>query len=78
MAEKTGKKPGKIKAFCSGIAKHFRDTRSEMKKVVWPSRKQIINNTIVVCVVVLISALVVLLLDFVFGLGMDLLLTAGA
>ena len=49
-----------------------------MKKVVWPSRKQVINNTIVVCVVVLISALVVLLLDFVFGLGMDLLLTAGA
>ena len=78
MAEKTGKKPGKIKAFFSGIAKYFRDTRSEMKKVVWPSRKQVINNTIVVCVVVLISALVVLLLDFVFGLGMDLLLTAGA
>ena len=39
---------------------------------------KVINNTIVVCVVVLISALVVLLLDFVFGLGMDLLLTAGA
>ena len=78
MAEKTGKKPGKIKAFFSGIAKYFRNTRSEMKKVVWPSRKQVINNTIVVCVVVLISALVVLLLDFVFGLGMDLLLTAGA
>ena len=46
MAEKTGKKPGKIKAFFSGIAKYFRDTRSEMKKVVWPSRKQVINNTI--------------------------------
>ena len=40
--------------------------------------KQRNYNTIVVCVVVLISALVVLLLDFVFGLGMDLLLTAGA
>ena len=78
MAEKTGKEPGKSKACFSGIAKYFRDTRSEMKKVVWPSRKQVINNTIVVCVVVLISALVVLLLDFVFGLGMDLLLTAGA
>ena len=74
----TGTTPAFIKAFFSGIAKYFRDTRSEMKKVVWPSRKQVINNTIVVCVVVLISALVVLLLDFVFGLGMDLLLTAGA
>ena len=81
MADKSVKKPGffaKVKGFFARIGKYFRDTRSEMKKVVWPSRKQVINNTIVVCVVVLISALVVLLLDFVFGLGMDLLLTAGA
>ena len=33
---------GKVKNFFKGIAKFFRDTASEMKKVVWPSRKQVI------------------------------------
>ena len=72
------KKPGFFARTGHTISKWFRDFKSECKKIVWPTRKQVINNTIVVCVVVLISALVVLLLDVVFGLGMDLLLTAGA
>ena len=76
--KKAEKKPGFFARTGHTISKWFRDFRSECKKIVWPTRKQVINNTIVVCVVVLISALVVLLLDFVFGLGMDLLLTAGA
>ena len=38
-----------------------------MKKVVWPSKKQTINNTIVVLVVVAIAAVVILLLDTIFG-----------
>ena len=67
MAEKTGKKPGKIKAFFSGIAKYFRDTRSELKKVVWPTKKQSLNSTGVVIVVVIIAALIMILLDTVFG-----------
>ena len=78
MSKSEAKKPNAFVRFFKRIGKWFREMKSELKKVVWPSRKQVINNTIVVCVVVLISALVVLLLDFVFGLGMDLLLTAGA
>ncbi|MBQ8646683.1 MAG: preprotein translocase subunit SecE [Oscillospiraceae bacterium] len=77
MAEKTGsKQPGKIKAFFGGIAKYFRDTKSEMKKVSWPSKKQVINNTIVVCVVVLISAVAILALDALFGAAVGLLIGA--
>ena len=80
MADKKveAKKGSGKKSWFSRVKQYWKDTAAELKKVVWPSRKQAINNTIVVCVVVLISALVVLLLDFVFGLGMDLLLTAGA
>ena len=80
MADKKveAKKGSGKKSWFSRVKQYWKDTAAELKKVVWPSRKQVINNTIVVCVVVLISALVVLLLDFVFGLGMDLLLTAGA
>ena len=82
MADKTEKKK---KGFFAGVkgafgrfAKFFRDTRSEVKKVVWPSKKQIINNTCIVLVVVVIAAIVIFLFDSVFGLALDLLLkTAG-
>ena len=41
MADKTEKKSkgffAKVKGFFGRIAKFFRDTVSEMKKVVWPS-----------------------------------------
>ena len=43
--------------FFKRIAKWFREMRSELKKVVWPTRKQLINNTVVSVVVMLISAL---------------------
>ena len=77
MAENTGKKPGffsKVKTWFSNRAKYFRDTKSEMKKVVWPTKKQVINNTIVVLVVVAVCALAILLLDALFGFLMHLLI----
>ena len=40
--------------------------KSEMKKVVWPGKKQIINNTIVVLVVMAIASVIVLALDTSF------------
>ena len=43
--------------FFKRIAKWFREMRSELKKVVWPTRKQLLNNTVVSVVVMLISAL---------------------
>lgn len=54
----------------SRIKKWFRELRSELKKVVWPSGRQIVNNTLVVLVCVLIVGVVVCLLDF----GADFLL----
>ena len=54
MAETSSKKPGffsKVKNWFKGIGKFLRDTVSEMKKVVWPTKKQVVNNTIVVIVV---------------------------
>ena len=58
---------GKVKNFFKGIAKYFKDTKSELKKVVWPSKKQVRINTITVLVVVLIAAVVLVVLDLVFG-----------
>lgn len=46
------------------ITRGFRDTRGEMKKVVWPSRKQSINNTLVVMVFMVIMAAIIFVMDF--------------
>ncbi len=51
--KKDDTKPG----FFKRVAKWFREMRSELKKVVWPTRKQLVNNTVVSVVVMLISAL---------------------
>ena len=44
----------------------WKDFKAEIKKVIWPTKKQLINNTIVVIVMVLITALIVLVLDLAF------------
>jgi preprotein translocase subunit SecE len=44
MAEATIKKSSRLK----GVVKFFKDTRQELKKVIWPNRKQLTNNTITV------------------------------
>ena len=51
------------------IAKYFRESKSEMKKVVWPSRKQVVNNTIVVIAAVLIIGIIIWILDAIFQFG---------
>lgn len=43
----------------------FKDTKAELKKVVWPTKKQIINNTVWVLVLVVMVAAVVLGIDLV-------------
>ena len=47
--------------------KHFfKDFKAELKKVIWPTPKQVINNTTAVITIVLITALIVFVLDFTF------------
>ena len=47
----------------------FKDAKAELKKVVWPTGKQVVNNTVwVLILVIVISAIV---------LGFDLLLEKG-
>ncbi|MGN0983985.1 MAG: preprotein translocase subunit SecE [Gemmiger sp.] len=57
----------KVKGFFGGILKYFKDTKSELKKVVWPSKKDVKTNTITVIIVVAIAAVVLILLDMIFG-----------
>lgn len=83
MADKTEKKPGfvarmkaAVKGFASKVSKFLRDTKGELKKVVWPSKEDVKTNTIVVLVVVAIAAVVMILLDTLFGALLGLIIGA--
>lgn len=45
------------------VAKYFKDLKSEFKKVVWPSKKKVINNTSVVLGSIVLMGIFVGLLD---------------
>ena len=73
MAETTKKENGFVR-FIKKAGKFFKDCKGEIKKIVWPGKKQVINNTIVVIVMVLIAAVVLWGLDSLLGLLVQLLL----
>ena len=44
----------------------FKGLKAELKKVIWPTPKQLLNNTVAVITIVLITAIIVFVLDFAF------------
>lgn len=44
----------------------FKDFKAELKKVSWPTPKQLVNNTTAVVTIVIITAVIVFALDVVF------------
>ena len=44
----------------------FKDFKAELKKVIWPTPKQVLNNTTAVIVIVLLTAAIVFVLDLAF------------
>lgn len=60
MPKEANKKQSKDK-------KHFmKDFKAELKRVIWPTPKQLLNNTVAVITIVLITAVIVFALDVVF------------
>lgn len=60
--QKPEKKKGKL-----GNA--WRGFKSEVKKIVWPSWKQVLKNAFVVIVVVVVCAIMIGALDYAFSQG---------
>ena len=58
------------------IRKYFRELRSELKKVVWPTPQQVLKNTLIVLVCVLVVGVFIWLFDFVARFGIDALIKA--
>ncbi len=66
------KKPKK--KFTHSVKKFFRESKSEFKKIVWPTRKQVINNTGVVLVMLIVSSVCISGFDFLLSRLLSLVL----
>jgi len=60
-----------VKRYSGGLVRYFREVRNEVRKVIWPDRKQTMLFTAVVLVTVGILAVFLWIVDVVmsFGLG---------
>ena len=54
----------------SKLMKYLRSTKSEMKKIVWPTFDQVVKNTFIVLVVVIVVALIIAGLDLFFNVSL--------
>ena len=62
----------------SRIARWFREMRSELKKVIWPTPKQTLNNTLISLVVMVASGVVIWAVDQVGSQIFRMLITLGS
>ncbi len=53
------------------LISYFRESRDELKKVVWPSRKKTVNDTILVVAISLVVAVFLGLLDLLMNIGLE-------
>ena len=71
MAE--AKKENWFKRTWGKVCKFFRELKSELKKVVWPTPKQVAKNTLIVLAVVIVIGAIVFLFDWLASGGIGLL-----
>ena len=69
--KKSEKKPGVF----ARIGRWLRELKSELKKVQWPTKKQTINNTLIVIACVIVVGLFIWVFDFIAQGVINILLT---
>ena len=74
MAE-ANKKPNVFVRAGQRIKRWFREMRSELKKVVWPTKSQMINNVIIVLICCVIVGIFIWVFDAVANLFVQGLIT---
>ena len=60
----------------SAWSRFFKETKMEMKKVIWPTKNQMLNYTIATIVSVILVSFLIVAVDFVFAGLSKLLVTA--
>ena len=68
------KKENWFKRTWTKTCKYFRELKSELKKVVWPTPKQVAKNTLIVICCVLAVGVFIWLFDAVANFGISALL----
>ena len=74
MAE--NKKQNWFKRTWGAICRYFRELKSELKKVVWSTPKQVLKNTLIVIACVLVVGVFIWLFDFVSQVSINALIEA--
>ncbi len=70
------KKANWFKRAWGAICRYFRELKSELKKVVWPTPKQVAKNTLIVVVCVLVVGVFIWLFDVAAEFLIEALLDA--
>lgn len=68
MAKATAKKKENV------VIKYLKETRAELRKVNWPSRREATNLTLIVIAVTALMALLLGLIDYIFATLFELIL----
>ncbi|PYQ62192.1 MAG: preprotein translocase subunit SecE [Acidobacteria bacterium] len=63
----------KPKEWVTAVREGYRDVLSEMKKVTWPSRNEVVGTTVVVLVATVVFAVYLWGCDVVFYKGIEIL-----
>lgn len=59
----------------TGLTQYFKDTIAEMKQVHWPNQKTAFAYTLIVIAVAAFVSLFLGAFDFLFGLGIDFIIS---
>ena len=69
---------GKIKGFFGRIGKFFKEVVAEVKQLSWPTKKELLNYCLAVICFCALMAIIIGILDWIFGLGFTFLSGLGA
>ena len=70
------KKVNWFKRTFGAVARYFRELRSELKKVVWPTAQQVAKNTMIVIACIIVVGVFIWLFDFAAETGIRALIDA--
>ena len=60
-------KESKVNQRVKNMKSYFKDMKNELKKIVWPNKTQLINNTVTVLVFTVVVGAVIWIADGVFS-----------
>lgn len=71
------KKPSAVKKFFGSIIRFFREVKVEIRKVVWPSSKTVVSNTVIVIISLVVTSVFVFSIDKILSIIVRLVLQGG-